>query len=304
MGRGGGVLRAGRAREQHARHRRRRPDGGPVLRRRLHISTTWRCRANYTTGINCNSGDSTVFDTIYFEGNANYDIVFGDPTGAPLPIGCKALNSDDEQRGHRDDGLRHVPVPREVVHQSRRLHHHPRQQLLDQHGDPARHHRCRERHANVTGNRLNSAAATTARITDNSTSTITRDNYPEKPRVSLVGSRNRADGTASGDVSYTGSASARASWSSRRHHRHRGHPCDGYASFESGVADGLPRLHGGRSLPTTSTHDLHQDHRRRRRRLQSAILKSMDADRLHAHLDQERLAARAPRPFYVRARRS
>lgn len=46
----------------------------------------------YTSGMNINSGDNTVIDACYFEGNANYDITVGSPFGSPIPIGVKIIN--------------------------------------------------------------------------------------------------------------------------------------------------------------------------------------------------------------------
>lgn len=46
----------------------------------------------YTSGMNINSGDNTVIDSCYFEGNANYDITVGSPSGSPTPIGVKIIN--------------------------------------------------------------------------------------------------------------------------------------------------------------------------------------------------------------------
>lgn len=47
----------------------------------------------YTSGININSGDGTVIDACYFEGNANYDVTVGSPSGSPAPIGVKIINN-------------------------------------------------------------------------------------------------------------------------------------------------------------------------------------------------------------------
>jgi Pectate lyase superfamily protein len=46
----------------------------------------------YTSGMNINSGDNTVIDSCYFEGNANYDVTVGSPSGSPMPIGVKIIN--------------------------------------------------------------------------------------------------------------------------------------------------------------------------------------------------------------------
>jgi hypothetical protein len=46
----------------------------------------------YTAGMNINSGDNTVIDSCYFEGNANYDVTVGSPFGSPAPIGVKIIN--------------------------------------------------------------------------------------------------------------------------------------------------------------------------------------------------------------------
>jgi hypothetical protein len=46
----------------------------------------------YTSGMNINSGDNTVIDSCYFEGNANYDVTVGSPYGSPAPVGIKIIN--------------------------------------------------------------------------------------------------------------------------------------------------------------------------------------------------------------------
>jgi hypothetical protein len=279
--------------------------GDPTINKYCGVGCTFHdlaVQGCYTTGINCNSGDSTVFDKIYFEGNANYDIVFGDPTGAPLPIGCKLLNSpmNSESIGTTAYGtfpyLTKWYINRGVFTTIRdnncSISTAIPLGIIDAASDTA----------NVTGNRLNSAAATTARITDNSTSTITRDNNPEKPRVSL-GGFTRVLNTASGDVSYTGygfrpteleftaSITGGTVW------------CDGYASFESGSQMICRNFTAAGAFDNSGTTCIKiigptgAD-------IQSAILKSMDADGFTLTWTKAGTPPGTTLQVYVRARRS
>jgi hypothetical protein len=157
----------------------------------------------YTTGMNINSGDGTIVDGCYFEGNANYDIAIGAPGGAPSPIGVKILNNNMNsgdigvtpygnfpylQKIYVDRGIfttirdNNISIDTAISLISLSA-------LADS--------------SNISGNRLNSTIAENLRILDNGTGTITADNYPEKPRVK-VGTFTRVLSAASGNVAYTG----------------------------------------------------------------------------------------------------
>lgn len=157
----------------------------------------------YTTGINVNAGDGTIIEACYFEGNGNYDIAVGTPSGAPTPIGIKLVKNlmNAEDIGTTPYGtfpyIAKIYVDRGVFTTIRDNN------LSISTAIPLVSLTALSETANISGNRLNSAIAVDARILDNGASTITADNYPEKPRFA-TGAITRALDAATGNVSYTG----------------------------------------------------------------------------------------------------
>lgn len=162
-------------------------------------------QGNYTVGIDINASDSTTVDHCYFEGNANYDVTVGNTASTPLPIMARIINCrmDSEDIGTTVYGtfpyLAKVLVNRGTfttiddndmsISTSIPL-------IIINSGATA---------TRLEKNRLNSGTAATfaARVTDGSTTTISRDNEPERAFVK-VGSFTRALDGASGSVAYTG----------------------------------------------------------------------------------------------------
>lgn len=157
----------------------------------------------YTTGINVNGGDSTIIEGCYFEGNANYDIAVGTPSGAPAPIGVKISKNSmsAENIGTTPYGtfpyLAKIYVDRGVFTTIRDNN------LSISTAIPLITLTSLSDTANISGNRLNSTIAAASRISDGSATTITNDNYPEKPRFA-TGSIARQLNAASASVAYTG----------------------------------------------------------------------------------------------------
>lgn len=157
----------------------------------------------YTTGINIYAGDCTIVENCYFEGNANYDIAIGTPLGAPTPIGVKILKNSmsAEDIGVTPYGnfpyVAKIYVDRGVFTTIRDNN------MSISTAIPLISLTALADQSNISGNRLNSTIGATQRILDNGTSTITADNYPEKPRYA-AGSITRTLNAASGTVSYTG----------------------------------------------------------------------------------------------------
>jgi hypothetical protein len=160
-------------------------------------------QGNYTSGVNINSGDNTVVENCYFEGNANYDVTIGSPSGSPLPIGCKVLKClmGSESIGTTPYGtfpyIAKVYVDQGVFTAIRD------NEMSISTSIPLVVLAALADQTSITGNRLNSTAATNARISDGGTSTITADNFPEAPQV-VIGSFTRTLTTASGSQAITG----------------------------------------------------------------------------------------------------
>lgn len=53
-------------------------------------------QGNYSGGIVVNSGDNTVVEANYFEGNGNFDVQIGSLSGSPQTIGCKVIDNSME----------------------------------------------------------------------------------------------------------------------------------------------------------------------------------------------------------------
>jgi hypothetical protein len=180
--------------------------GDPTVPLYSGVGVTFRditVQGNYTSGVNINSGDNTIVENSYFEGNANYDVTIGSPSGSPLPIGCKVLNNlmESESIGTTPYGtfpyLAKVYVDQGVFTTIRDNN------MSISTAIPLIILAALADQSNISGNRLNSTAATTGRISDGGTNTITADNYPEAPR-SAIGTITRNMSAATGSVSFTG----------------------------------------------------------------------------------------------------
>lgn len=162
-------------------------------------------QGNYTVGIALNTGDNTVIDSCYFEGNANYDVTVGTAAGASAPISVKIKNCrmDSADIGTTVYGtfpyLAKVYVNRgsftTIDDNDMSISTSIPLVIIESNATATR----------LEKNRFNSGTAATfaARVTDNSTTTISRDNEPEKAFVK-VGSFTRALDGASASVAYTG----------------------------------------------------------------------------------------------------
>jgi len=158
-------------------------------------------QGNYTTGMNINSGDNTVVDGCYFEGNANYDVVVGSPSGSPLPLCVKIINCrmDSENIGTTNYGT--FPYLAKVYVDQGYLTVIENNDMAITSSIPLVLLASGSQHARIQKNRLTSLAASP--ISDGGTDTLTWGNDPEAPFVS-VGSLTRALDGASASVSYTG----------------------------------------------------------------------------------------------------
>lgn len=158
-------------------------------------------QGNYGSGITVSSGDHTIIDSCYFESNANYDVIIGGGVGNPNCVKVINCRMDSEDIGVTPYG--NFPYLAKVL-------------VLNGSFTTIRDNDCSIPTAIplinvsspaistvITGNRLNSTAATTARITNASSTTITAENDPEAPTVA-IGSFIRNLGTASGSVTISG----------------------------------------------------------------------------------------------------
>jgi hypothetical protein len=158
-------------------------------------------QGNYTTGVVNYSGESTIFDNIYFEGNANYDYDVGG--GAANPVLChlhrSALNT--ESIGVTNYG--NFPYLSKIRVREGSFNSIEYNDCSISTSIPLVIIDVAAIETKIKNNRLNSIIATTGRISNTSTTTITEDNAPEAPRVAVSFITRTLD-TASGVVSYTG----------------------------------------------------------------------------------------------------
>lgn len=160
-------------------------------------------QGNYTTGVVINSGDGTIIENCYFEGNANHDVVIGTVSGAPAPIGCKVINNVMETESIGPTNYGNFPYFDKVTVVQGSFTKIRDNNMSISTAIPLVTVAVAAQETNISGNRLNSTIATTARINNASTSTVTTDNSPEAPRAKSS-FLTRTLSTATGTVAYTG----------------------------------------------------------------------------------------------------
>jgi len=158
-------------------------------------------QGNYTAGIRNYSGESTLFDSIYFEGNANYDYDEGGGTATPVKNMLHRCSATTESIGTTNYGT--FPYLAKFRIRTGSFASINNNDCSISTSIPLVTVDAATVSATIEKNRLNSAAATTARLSNASTTTVTRDNFPEAPTVK-TGTITRALDAASGDVAYTG----------------------------------------------------------------------------------------------------
>jgi hypothetical protein len=158
-------------------------------------------QGNYTTGILNYSGESTLFDNCYFEGNANYDYDLGGGAATPVKNMLHRCSMATEDIGTTPYGT--FPYLAKVRIREGSFNSVVENNLSISTSIPLVMVDSAAIETSIRDNRLNSAIAAASRISNSSTSTITRDNHPEAATVA-IGSITRAMDTASGDVATTG----------------------------------------------------------------------------------------------------
>lgn len=157
----------------------------------------------YTTGINIYSGDNTIIENCYFEGNGNYDIAVGTPAGAPAPVGVKILKNSMSTENIGITPYGNFPYIAKVYVDRGSFTTIRDNNMSISTAIPLVSIAATADDTVVTGNRLNSAIAVSDRILNSSNTTLTADNFPEAPRTTS-GSVTRDLSAATGNVSYTG----------------------------------------------------------------------------------------------------
>ena len=166
----------------------------------VHFHDIW-VQGNYTCGIKNYSGESTLFSSIYFEGNANYDYDVGGGVATPTKNMLYNCSMATEDIGPTVYG--NFPYLAKA-----RIRAGSFNSIIDNNMSistsiPLVTVDAAAIETKIKLNRLNSIIAATARINNASSTTITEDNSPEAPRV-IVGSFTRALDGASASVAYTG----------------------------------------------------------------------------------------------------
>lgn len=160
-------------------------------------------QGNYSAGVIINSGDNTIVDACYFEGNASHDIIIGTISGAPPPIGCKIINNSMSSESIGTTPYGTLPYLDKISVLQGSFNKIENNNMSISTAIPLVTVAAAAVETAIKGNRLNSTAAVSARISNASTTTITADNAPEAARVASI-SLTRVLDTASGSVSYTG----------------------------------------------------------------------------------------------------
>lgn len=158
-------------------------------------------QGNYQGGIQIFSGEGVTIDSCYFEGNASYDVRIGGGVG--LPIMNRVINcvSNGPDIGTTVYGTLpyvykiHVLTGSFALILNNDLSINSSIQLIEV-GVAAQD-------TTIENNRVNSLIAQELRIKDQSTTTHTRNNFPEIPRYCAAGI-TRLISAPSGTVSYTG----------------------------------------------------------------------------------------------------
>jgi len=158
-------------------------------------------QGNYTTGIKNYSGEKTVFDTIYFEGNANYDYDEAGGTASPAKCTLRSSVATSADIGTTNYGtFPYISKARvrggsfcTIEDNDFSISTSIPLVITDSGAIEPR----------VINNRLNSGAATTSRIQNASTTLISANNSPEAPTVAIV-NLTRLLNAATGSVAYTG----------------------------------------------------------------------------------------------------
>jgi hypothetical protein len=158
----------------------------------------------YSGGITINSGDNTVVDSCYFEGNGNYDVRIGTSGIAPQPIGCKIINSAFSSEDLSGSPYGAAPYASKIdvvkgVFTTIRDNN-----LSISTAIPLITIAVAADSTAITGNRLNSTISPSARITNSGLDSIINDNYPNQIPSVTVGTFIRLLSAGTAVVSYTG----------------------------------------------------------------------------------------------------
>jgi hypothetical protein len=156
----------------------------------------------YSGAMLINSGENTVVDACYFEGNANYDVTIG-TTGAAQPICCKVINCimTSEDIGVTPYG--NFPYTSKIIVVDGSFATIRDNDISINTSIPLVEVKAACEYTSITGNRLNSIIAVGSRILNASSTTLMNDNFPNQAKV-FVGTFNRTMNAATGNVSYTG----------------------------------------------------------------------------------------------------
>lgn len=161
-------------------------------------------QGNYTQGVRVNTGDNTIFDSCYFEGNANYDIEIGTASGAPMPLNTKIINCSMETESIGVTAYGTFPYLAKVHVFNGSFTTIRDNTMSISTAIPLVIVEVASVQTALQGNRLNSTIAVVSRISNiGDTTTISNDNYPEMPHV-YVGSFTKTISDASVNASITG----------------------------------------------------------------------------------------------------
>jgi hypothetical protein len=159
-------------------------------------------QGNYSGGMLLNSGDSTIVEGCYFEGNANYDVTIGGGASIPACVRIHSNNMATEDIGVTPYGT--FPYTAKVIVNSGSFATIRDNDMSISTAIPLIRIFAAADSTTVTGNRLNSTAAANARIANISASSIINDNFPNGVSKSASGSFTRVMNTADGTYAVTG----------------------------------------------------------------------------------------------------
>lgn len=161
-------------------------------------------QGNYHGALIINSGESTVIENNYFEGNGTSDIVVGNITGSPLPIGVKILKNTmtAEDLGVNPYGSFPYTSKIDIVKSAFTTIRDNDMSISS--AIPLIGIKALADSTSITGNRLNSTAAVGARISNRGTNTAIDGNWPNQQPPVKVGTFTRLLNARTGNVSYSG----------------------------------------------------------------------------------------------------
>jgi hypothetical protein len=158
----------------------------------------------YDGGLFVYSGDNTVIENNYFEGNGTSDIVVGGISGSPAPIGVKILKNTMNAEGIGATPYASQPYVTKIKVVKSSFTAIRDNNMSISRNIPLISVNSLADSTVITGNRLNSTAPVGGRISNAGTYTSIDANFPNQQPSAKAGTFSRTMTATAGTVSYTG----------------------------------------------------------------------------------------------------